>query len=117
MKLASELNGATPKCIIFPCPGNSFSTAELFAKTGTSNGLVTPLKYPLIFSVSDVLIINKLDYLHMEDFKTDRVIEKTRVLNESIQIFQLSCKTSYGLDGWFKWIENEISTVQGDHAS
>ena len=68
------------------------------------------MKYPLMFSVSDVLVINKLDYLHLADFKADRVILNVMALNQKIQVFQLSCKTSDGLGAWISWLEKEIST-------
>jgi hydrogenase nickel incorporation protein HypB len=76
-----------------------------------------PLKYPLMFSVSDVLVINKLDYLHLADFNADRVIQNVRALNEKIQVFQLSCRTSDGLGTWISWLDKEISTGMGGPVS
>jgi len=61
-----------------------------------------------MFSVSDVLVINKLDYFELEDFNVVSTIEKVKVLNETIQVFPLSCKTSAGLENWISWLENEI---------
>ena len=71
-----------------------------------------PLKYPLIFTVCDALVINKLDYLEMADFDLDRVQNRTQALNGTIKLFSLSCKTSLGLENWINWLEQEISTFQ-----
>jgi hydrogenase nickel incorporation protein HypB len=67
-----------------------------------------PLKYPLIFTVSDVLVINKLDYLEMSDFSLEFIRERARALNGKIQLFPVSCKTSIGLSDWIRWVELEM---------
>jgi hydrogenase nickel incorporation protein HypB len=72
-----------------------------------------PLKYPLIFTVCDALIINKVDYMDNADFDLDRARERASALNEKIRIFPLSCKTSLGIEEWIKWLEQEISSFQG----
>ena len=71
-----------------------------------------PLKYPLIFTVCDTLVINKLDYKDKADFDLERVRERTNVLNSNIQFFPLSCKTSQGLEDWIAWLDQEISSFQ-----
>jgi hydrogenase nickel incorporation protein HypB len=64
-----------------------------------------PLKYPLIFTVCDVLVISKVDYI-------GRARESALALNEKIRLFPLSCKTSLGIEEWIKWLEREISSFQ-----
>ena len=71
-----------------------------------------PLKYPLIFTVCDALVVNKLDYMDLTDFDLDRMRKRTRALNERIQVFPLSCKTSHGTENWIRWLEQEISNFQ-----
>jgi hydrogenase nickel incorporation protein HypB len=71
-----------------------------------------PLKYPLIFSESDALVINKVDYMDKADFDLGRVRERASALNEKIRLFPLSCKTSLGMEGWIRWLEHEISAFQ-----
>ena len=71
-----------------------------------------PLKYPLIFTVCNALVINKLDYLEIADFDLDNVHKRVQVLNEGIQLFPLSCKTSHGIKNWIKWLEQEILNFQ-----
>ena len=67
-----------------------------------------PLKYPLMFTVSDVLVINKMDYLGMSDFNVEKIGHRAKALNKSIQLFPVSCKTSAGLNVWTDWLMNEI---------
>jgi hydrogenase nickel incorporation protein HypB len=71
-----------------------------------------PLKYPLIFTVCDALVINKLDYVDIADFNLSRVKNSVRALNENIYLFPLSCKTSLGIGYWINWLEKELITFQ-----
>lgn len=71
-----------------------------------------PLKYPLIFTVSDVLVINKLDYMDIADFDLDRVRKRAQALNEKICIFPLSCKTSSGMENWIRWLKQQVVNFQ-----
>ena len=73
-----------------------------------------PLKYPLIFTISDVLVVNKLDYMEMDDFDLELLSDRVQSLNKNIHIFPLSCKTSLGLDNWVKWLEIELLNFQDD---
>jgi len=68
-----------------------------------------PLKYPLIFTVCDALVVNKIDYMELADFDLDLVGERAAALNARIRLFNLSCKTSIGLDEWLRWLEQEVS--------
>ncbi|MBN2807998.1 MAG: hydrogenase nickel incorporation protein HypB [Deltaproteobacteria bacterium] len=63
-----------------------------------------PLKYPLMFSICDVLIVNKLDYLEFSDFDLEKMRERVRRLNPAIKIIPLSCRTGAGLEVWFDWL-------------
>lgn len=70
------------------------------------------LKYPLMFSVCDVLVIGKIDYLGSSDFDMDALAERARRLNPAIRIFKTSCKTGEGLDAWCSWLKGEIEAVK-----
>jgi hydrogenase nickel incorporation protein HypB len=72
-----------------------------------------PLKYPLIFTVCDVLVVNKLDYMIMTDFDIERIRRRVQILNNGIQIFPLSCKTSFGIENWIRWLEKELTIIYG----
>lgn len=59
-----------------------------------------PLKYPLMFTVSDVVLINKIDTKSVFDFDDDAVVERIHKLNPNAEIFFLSAKTGEGVDAW-----------------
>ena len=70
-----------------------------------------PLKYPLMFTVSDVLLINKMDYLELSDFNLDLLRERALKLNPRIQIFEISAKTGQGVDRWAAWLSEQVQSV------
>ncbi len=67
-----------------------------------------PLKYPLMFSVSDVLLINKIDAASYFDFSIERCTEYAKKLNPSIKIFPISAKTGECFENWISWLKTEI---------
>jgi hydrogenase nickel incorporation protein HypB len=67
-----------------------------------------PLKYPLMFSVCDVLVVNKIDTMGFFDFDVRAFEKRVRALNQNIEIFMTSCKTGEGIDGWVGWIRKEL---------
>jgi hydrogenase nickel incorporation protein HypB len=68
-----------------------------------------PLKYPLMFSVCDVLVVNKTDYLGLSDFDMDILKERVMKLNQNITIIEVSCKTGAGIDEWAGWLAGEVA--------
>lgn len=67
-----------------------------------------PLKYPLMFSIVDVLLINKIDTLEYFDFDLEAVKERVLKLNPNIKIIPISAKTGEGIDEWAEWISTEV---------
>ena len=67
-----------------------------------------PLKYPLMFSKVDVLLINKIDTLDYFDFDLEAVKERVKKLNPDIKIIPISAKTGEGIDEWANWLRAEI---------
>ena len=67
-----------------------------------------PLKYPLMFSVSDVLIITKTDVLPYFDFDIDACIARAKKLNPGITVFTVSAKTGEGFDAWETWLKKAV---------
>lgn len=63
-----------------------------------------PEKYPLLFHLAQALVINKTDLLPYVDFDMGRAIAFARRLNAHLQVFEVSCRTVQGLDGWFDWL-------------
>ncbi len=64
-----------------------------------------PLKYPLMFQVSAVLLLNKIDLLPHLDFDLERFRGDTRKVNPRLAIIPLSCRTGEGLDSWIRWLK------------
>jgi hydrogenase nickel incorporation protein HypB len=64
-----------------------------------------PLKYPLMFSDSQVLVVNKTDLLGLGDFDLEELRGTVRRMNPGIVIFELSCRTGEGLQEWADWLE------------
>lgn len=71
-----------------------------------------PLNYPLIFTVCDVLLINKIDVLPYFDFDMDKVVEYAHRRNPDLKIFPLSAKTGNGMDAWCDWLKTQVSAWQ-----
>ncbi|HBJ1646892.1 hydrogenase nickel incorporation protein HypB [Clostridium botulinum] len=69
-----------------------------------------PLKYPLMFSIVDVLLINKIDAMDYFDFDLEAVKEYATKLNPNIKIIPISAKTGEGIDKWTHWIRTEVSS-------
>ena len=67
-----------------------------------------PLKYPLMFSKVDALIINKIDVAPYFDFDMDKLREYVGKLNENVKIFPISAKTGEGVSEWTDWLLNEV---------
>jgi hydrogenase nickel incorporation protein HypB len=67
-----------------------------------------PLKYPLMFAKSDVLIIAKMDAMAYFDFNLKACQKYARELNPSIEIFPLSAKTGEGMEAWTDWLKNVL---------
>lgn len=69
-----------------------------------------PLKYPLMFSISDVVLINKCDTLSVfDDFSKEDVKERILKLNPKAKIIFVSAKTGEGFEEWADWIRQEVA--------
>ena len=67
-----------------------------------------PLKYPLMFTVSDCLLINKIDTKVIFDFDEEACLQRARALNPNIAFFPLSAKTGEGFDAWIQWLKDAV---------
>jgi len=67
-----------------------------------------PLKYPLMFSIVDVLLINKMDTIGIFDFDLEAVKERVTKLNPSIKVIPIVAKTGEGIDEWANWLRTEV---------
>lgn len=71
-----------------------------------------PLKYPLMFQLSSVLLINKIDLLPYLDCNLETIRERARQLNAQQEVFEISCKTGEGLSAWYGWLEKNIRQLR-----
>ncbi|WP_066719657.1 hydrogenase nickel incorporation protein HypB [Clostridium sp. Marseille-P299] len=67
-----------------------------------------PLKYPLMFSVVDVLLINKIDTLPYFDFDLEECIKRVKERNPKVKIIPISARTGEGIDLFADWIRDEV---------
>ena len=68
-----------------------------------------PLKYPLMFTVADAVIINKIDVLPYFDFDMDKVKEFALERNPKLKFFPISAKTGEGVDADCDWLEEQVN--------
>lgn len=67
-----------------------------------------PLKYPLMFSTVDALLINKIDVMPYFDFDMEKLREYVGKLNKKVKIFPVSAKTGEGMDEWCAWLKEQV---------
>lgn len=67
-----------------------------------------PLKYPLMFSIIDVLLINKIDAMSIFDFDIEAVKERVKKLNPNIKVIPICAKTGEGIQEWADWLRSEV---------
>jgi hydrogenase nickel incorporation protein HypB len=91
------------------CPSN-YDLGEDLKVTliSVTEGDDKPLKYPAMFRVSSVFIINKLDLLPYTDFDMEQCKKYALSINPKLTIFTTSCISGEGLDEWFQWIQEGI---------
>ncbi len=100
--------------------GNLVCPAE-FDTGSTKNAMILsvpegddkPLKYPLMFSICDVVLINKCDTLCVfDDFSKTAVEERIKKLNPNAKVIFVSAKTGEGFDEWVNWIREEVKAYK-----
>jgi len=114
----AEMDLANLDLVIIENVGNLVCPAE-FDTGAMRNAMILsvpegddkPLKYPLMFSICDVLVVNKIDYLAGSDFDMAAFRDRVLKLNPGIRIFEVSCKTGEGLEAWTGWLSGEVETL------
>lgn len=69
-----------------------------------------PLKYPLMFSICDVVLINKIDVLPYFDFDVEKCKEYIKRRNPNAKVFMVCAKTGEGIDEWANWLLSEVKS-------
>ncbi len=101
--------------VILENVGNLVCPAE-FDTGATCNAMILsvpegddkPLKYPLMFTVCDLVIINKMDVVPYFDFDIERCKKYIHLRNPKAQIIPVSAKTGYGMDELAEWIRGKL---------
>ncbi len=75
-----------------------------------------PLKYPLMFQISSVLIVNKIDLLPYIDCDIQKIRDHARQLNPHQHIFEVSCRSGEGLESWLSWLEAKVAEKRKNKA-
>ena len=111
----NELNYDGLDLVVLENVGNLICPAEF--DTGAAKNVMIlsvpeghdkPLKYPLMFSKVDALLINKIDVAPYFDFDMDKLREYVGKLNKNVKIFPISAKTGEGVEEWSQWLLQEI---------
>ena len=111
----AELGIADIDLVVLENVGNLVCPAE-FDTGASKNAMILsvpegddkPLKYPLMFSTVDILLINKIDCLPYFDFDMDAVYKRVRKINPGIEIIEVSAKTGEGFEKWIDWLRKNI---------
>ena len=101
------------------CPAE-FSLGENFKAMilSVAEGDDKPLKYPLMFRESSVLLINKIDLLPFCDCQPGLIEERALKINPRLTIFRVSCRTGEGLDQWTDWLRQRVrQRTQAENSS
>ena len=67
-----------------------------------------PLKYPLMFSICDVVLINKIDVLPYFDFDMEKCEQNIKMRNPNARIIPICARTGEGIDKWADWLRSEV---------
>ncbi len=67
-----------------------------------------PLKYPLMFTISDCLLFNKIDTAEVFGFDEKKASDRAKALNPNIEIFPVSAKTGQGFEAWIAYLTKQI---------
>lgn len=111
----NEINSKDFDLVVLENVGNLVCPAE-FDTGAVKNAMILsvpeghdkPLKYPLIFQICDVLLINKIDVLPYFDFDMEKVVEFAHRRNPKLKIIPVSAKTGEGIDKWCEWLEGQV---------
>ena len=110
-----NLNLEETDLVILENVGNLVCPAE-FDTGATCNAMILsvpegddkPLKYPLMFTVCDLVIINKMDVVPYFDFDIERCKKYIHLRNPKAQLIPVSAKTGYGIDNLAEWIRGKL---------
>ena len=95
--------------LVCPAEFDTGSTANVMILS-VPEGDDKPYKYPLMFSVCDVVLVNKCDTLEVfTEFSKDKVVERIHELNPDAKVIFISAKTGKGFDEWVEWLRGQVA--------
>ena len=71
-----------------------------------------PLKYPLMFSICDVVLINKIDVMPYFDFDLEKCKEYIAMRNPNAKVIPIFARTGEGMEEWAAWLKEEVKKWQ-----
>jgi hydrogenase nickel incorporation protein HypB len=106
--------------VILENVGNLVCPAE-FDTGATKNAMILsvpegddkPLKYPLMFEVSDVVLINKIDVAPYFDFDAEAAAARAKARNPNVTVLPISARTGEGFDAWIEWLYGQVKADRG----
>lgn len=118
--LLAEGGGEPVDLAILENVGNLVCPAE-FDTGASANAMILsvpegddkPLKYPLMFQICDVVLINKTDVLPYFDFDMEKCRENIRMRNPNARVIPICAKTGEGVDEWADWLRAEVKAWRG----
>lgn len=95
------------------CPV-SFDLGETkrVAVVSTPEGHDKPAKYPMLFRVADVVVLNKIDLLPYLDFDEGFFTDAVRRLNPGMPVLRVSCRTGEGTAEWKEWLRSCVRSTE-----
>ena len=73
-----------------------------------------PLKYPLMFQVCDVVLVNKMDVLPYFNFDLEKCTEYVKMRNPKAQVIPICAATGEGMYAWYDWLRREVRAWRGE---
>ncbi len=83
----------------------------------TPEGSDKPIKYPELFAVSDVVVLNKVDLMDHLDFDRSQFDEALKALNSDVTVFDVSSRTGEGVGAWGNWLRQRIDSTKQEASS
>ena len=113
---ATEAGAAPLDLAILENVGNLVCPAEFDTGASVNVAILSvpegddkPLKYPLMFEVTDVVLVNKMDVAPYFDFSLERCIENVHLRNPGAVVIPISAKTGEGVGEWTSWLEQAVA--------
>lgn len=109
----------SPDLVVLENVGNLVCPAEFDTGASTNAMILSvpegddkPLKYPLMFSVCDLVLINKIDVMPYFDFGMERCKQNIKMRNPNAQVIPISAKTGEGIDAFANWLLNMVTAYK-----